>query len=91
MRAPLPQGDRAGADLTGGLRHGRGIGRDRTGIVRLPAAALRFRRVRAIKEAQRPHTATGNKNGSARTQSDGTQGTNNQHFRFHQNEVPRTV
>ena len=23
MRAPLPQGDRAGVDLTGGLRHGR--------------------------------------------------------------------
>ena len=31
------------------------------------------------------------KKGPARTQSDGPQGTNNQHFRFHQNEVPRTV
>ena len=32
--------------------------------VGLSAAVVRFRRVRAIKEAQRPHTATGNKKGS---------------------------
>lgn len=75
-RAPVSQGDRAGVDQSRGLWHGgadirrqyvddgRGIGRHHPSTVGLSAAVVRFRRVRAIKEAQRPHTATGNKKGS---------------------------
>lgn len=60
MRAPLPQGDGAGVDIAGGLRHGRdgvrgqyvddgsGIGSHHPGVERLPAAIVRFRRLRAI-------------------------------------------
>lgn len=60
MRAPLPQGDGVGVDQSGGLRCGRdgvrgqhvddgsGIGSHHPGVERLPAAIVRFRRVRAV-------------------------------------------
>ena len=60
MRAPVSQGDGVGVDIAGGLRHGRdgvrgqyvddssGIGRHHPGVERLPAVALRFRRVHAV-------------------------------------------
>ena len=62
MRAPLPQGDRAGVGIAGGLRHGRdgvrgqyvddgsGIGSHHPGVERLSAAIVRFRRVRAVEK-----------------------------------------